>query len=77
MDSYIYGFALQQNNLPASSAETAQLAQHLTQQFAAGDYPHLHELATEHVLQPNYSYADEFAYGIDLILDGLERSRQT
>ena len=45
--------------------------------FAAGDYPHLHELATEHVLQPSYNYADEFAYGIDLILDGLERSRQT
>lgn len=77
MDSYIYGFALQQNNLPPSSAETAQLAQHITQQFAAGDYPHLHEMATEHVLQPNYSYADEFAFGIDLILDGLERSRQT
>ena len=77
MDSYIYGFALQQNNLPPNSAETAQLAQHITRQFAASDYPHLYEMAMEHVLQSNYNYADEFAFGIDLILEGLERSRQT
>lgn len=74
MDSYIYGFALQQNNLPPTSVETAELARQITRQFAAGDYPHLTELAVEHVLQPGYDYANEFAFGIDLILDGLERS---
>jgi hypothetical protein len=39
----------------------------------AGDYPHLVEMATGHVLQPGYSYGDEFEIGLDLILDGLER----
>jgi Tetracyclin repressor-like, C-terminal domain len=41
--------------------------------FASGDYPHLTELTVEHVLQPGYDYGDEFEFGLDLILDGLER----
>jgi hypothetical protein len=39
--------------------------------FAAADYPHLIELTTQHILQPGYSYADEFEYGLGLILDSL------
>ena len=42
--------------------------------FAAGEYPHLSELAVEHVLKPGYDYSAEFEYGLDLILDGLERA---
>ena len=38
-------------------------------------YPHLTELTTEHVLQPGYDYSDEFEIGLDLILDGIERTR--
>jgi len=29
---------------------------------------------TEHVMRPGYDYGAEFAYGLDLILDGLERA---
>ncbi|HEX5120445.1 MAG TPA: TetR/AcrR family transcriptional regulator C-terminal domain-containing protein [Pseudonocardiaceae bacterium] len=43
--------------------------------FASGEYPHLTELTVEHVLRPGYDYGDEFEYGLDLILDGLERAR--
>ena len=43
-------------------------------QFPADAYPHLTELAVEHVLRPGYSYGDEFEFGLDLILDGLERA---
>src|SRR5216684_7148160 len=39
-----------------------------------GECPHLAEIATWHVLQPGYLYADEFEIGLDLILDGLERA---
>ncbi len=42
-------------------------------QFPADEYPHLTEFTTEHVLQPGYDYGDEFEFGLDLILDGLER----
>jgi hypothetical protein len=43
-------------------------------EFPADAYPHLTELAVRHVLQPGYDYGEEFEYGLDLILDGLERA---
>jgi hypothetical protein len=76
LDSYIYGFALQETNLPFDTAEdTAKLAQMILAQLSADEYPHLTELTIEHVLQPGYDYGTEFEFGLDLILDGLERAR--
>jgi hypothetical protein len=61
MDSYIYGFALQETTLSFDDGrETAQLAQAIMARFASGQYPHLTEMAVEHVMQPGYAYADEF-----------------
>src|SRR6266536_6100854 len=75
LDSYIYGFALQEASLPSGTAEeTAQVAQEIAGQLPAGDYPHLTELAVGHVLQPGYHYGNEFEIGLDLILDALERA---
>jgi hypothetical protein len=31
-------------------------------------------LLTEHVMKPGYDYGTEFEYGLDVILDGLERA---
>ena len=45
--------------------------------FTPGEHPHLAELTVEHVLQPGYDYGNEFDFGLDLILDGLERTRDT
>ena len=42
-------------------------------QFPTQDYPHLARLTIEHVLQPDYDYADEYEFGLALILDGLEQ----
>ena len=76
IDSYLYGFAMQELNLPFSTPEeTAAMALTFLEQFPAEAYPHLAELTTEHVLQPGYDYGDEFEFGLELILDGLERAR--
>ncbi|HVM55779.1 MAG TPA: TetR/AcrR family transcriptional regulator C-terminal domain-containing protein, partial [Acidimicrobiales bacterium] len=70
LDSYIYGFTLQEANLPFESGEqTAALAEAILAMAPADAYPHLTELALEHVLQPGYDYGDEFEFGLDLILD--------
>ena len=75
LDSYIYGFALQEATLPFDTAEqTAELAEMILSGLQPDEYPHLTELAVEHVLQPGYSYGNEFEFGLDLILDGLERA---
>jgi AcrR family transcriptional regulator len=76
IDSYLYGFAMQELNLPFHTPEeSAQMAQTFLEHFPANEFPHLAELTIEHVLQPGYDYGDEFAFGLELILDGLERAR--
>jgi AcrR family transcriptional regulator len=78
LDSYLYGFALQERNLPFEAGEqTAELAEAILAQLPAEEYPHLVELTVDHVLQPGYDFGNEFAFGLDLVLDGLERARQT
>jgi AcrR family transcriptional regulator len=78
MDSYIYGFALQQANLPLETTESAAgVAEDILRQLRADEHPHFAEMITEHAMKPGYDYASEFEFGLDLILDGLERSAKT
>jgi AcrR family transcriptional regulator len=75
LDSYIYGFALQEASLPFDTGEeAAQVAQDISTMMPGGEYPYLAEIATAHVLQPDYQYGREFEIGLDLILDALERA---
>jgi AcrR family transcriptional regulator len=77
-DAYIYGFALQEKSLPVDTpGELAEAAESLRRQFSADEYPHIAETITEHVTKSGYDFADEFEFGLDLILDGLERLRGT
>jgi AcrR family transcriptional regulator len=76
LDSYIYGFALTKMNLPfEASDDIAEVAGSMLKPFPVGEYPYLMEILTDHVMKPGYDYGDEFEYGLDLILDGLERVR--
>jgi AcrR family transcriptional regulator len=73
LDSYIYGFALQEASLPfGTGEEAARVAEEISGQFASGQYPYLTEMAMEHVVQHGYDYGDEFETGLDLILDALQ-----
>jgi AcrR family transcriptional regulator len=75
IDSYVYGFALQEAALPFEGPDTvAEVAAPMMELFTTGQYPHLVELTTEHVLQPGYDFGDEFEFGLSLILAGLARS---
>ncbi|MGO9307592.1 MAG: TetR/AcrR family transcriptional regulator [Spirochaetia bacterium] len=76
MDSYIYGFALQQMNLPVGARKQApEAAQAFLRRFRAEEFPYLAEMVTEHAMNSGYDYGDEFEFGLDLILNGLERLR--
>ena len=78
LDAYIYGFVSQELSLPfdtGSSDDAAEIAKAILENFPTEAYPYLAELTIEHVMQPGYNYADEFEFGLDLILDGLERIR--
>jgi len=75
LDGYIYGFALTKMNLPFESTDDiVELSQTMLAPFPLNAYPNLAAFITEHAMKPGYDYADEFEYGLDLILGGLERT---
>ena len=76
LDSYIYGFALTTLNLPfATTTDVAEVAQSMLEPLQPNEYPNLVEFITEHAMKPGYRYGDEFEYGLDRILDSIERDR--
>ena len=77
-DAYIYGFALQEKTLGLATPQSAgEAAQRRAQANAAlvDDYPYLAEIVAK-LPDAGYDTAVEFAWGLDLILDGLDRRRR-
>jgi AcrR family transcriptional regulator len=77
LDSYIYGFALQEVNWPYPSNEVPAAIARLQAQIPATEYPHVTEVmgfVTRKRLESPNGYEREFAFGLELILDGLERT---
>lgn len=73
IDSYLYGFVLQEVSLPfRNQAELDGVADDIIGGLDAEQYPHLLEVITEHALRPGYDYADEFDVGLSLILGALQ-----
>ena len=78
IDSYLYGFAMSETALPIHGPESvADLAETMVRRFPADEYPHLFEFTIEHIMQPGYDFGAEFEFGLDLILDGLERTARS
>lgn len=74
MDSYIYGFVMQEQNLPFQTPEELEkVAEVILEQMPSSEFPYMTEMIAGHALKPGYSYANEFEIGLDLILGGLER----
>ncbi|MCP3853363.1 MAG: TetR/AcrR family transcriptional regulator [Actinomycetia bacterium] len=73
IDAFIYGFALQEASLPATSGdEMAELVDTVAAGAPMENYPHMMELVAQHVMKPGYDFGKEFDFGLDLILNGLE-----
>jgi AcrR family transcriptional regulator len=74
LDSYVYGFAMTRLSLPfETSDEIAEVAATMLRPFPADAYPNLVAMIEEVAMQPGYDYGDEFEYGLEVVLDGLER----
>ncbi len=70
LDSHLYGFTLQELNLPFEADEAPRVSAEVLPQIAAESFPHVAEVIG-HVMQSGRR--EEFTFGLDLILDGLER----
>jgi AcrR family transcriptional regulator len=70
LDSHIYGFTLQELSLPFEADEAPQVSADVLGQLSPDKYPHVVEIIT-HVMTSGR--VEDFEFGLDLILDGLER----
>lgn len=72
VDSFVYGFALQEASLPFDGGEEiGDLAASILESFPVDTYPHLGEFTAHHVLVPGYNFGNSFEFGLDLLLDGV------
>lgn len=71
LDAYVYGFVVTEQHLPFDAAGgQAQYATGLVR--AAVDHPHLAAVLTGLRADPAYRFEDEFGYGLEIVLDGLQ-----
>ena len=76
LDAYTYGFALQEQTIPFETPEESADMAAVTVGEQGGEYPYLAEVVVE-LGKRGYDYTEEFEFGLDFILDGLERYRRT
>ncbi len=74
LDAYVYGFVLTELNLPFADGESAEdFVDEIGHLLPVDQFPHMNEFIHEQVRGRDYSLGTEFDYGLELILDGLER----
>jgi AcrR family transcriptional regulator len=74
---YALGFTLQELNFPHDREELKQMAGKFLLDFPTDDYPYLAEHIEQHVDPPLGEHEGAFEFGLDLILDSLERLQTT
>lgn len=72
LDSHTYGFTMQELALPFDAATTPRIAAEMAARVFADDYPNLAAMAE---LAMSGAPMLDFEFGLDLLLDGLERLR--
>jgi hypothetical protein len=78
LDSHITGFTLWQVSMPfATREELVALAEDVLREIPTSEYPYFIEHAEQHLAPSSPDGKTEFEFGLDLILDGLERLRDT
>lgn len=74
LDSYIYGFALQEASAPAAPEQAADAARAFVDALPDGEYRHLVSMA-EVVMDPDYDRSTDFDAGLSMILDAIDGRR--
>lgn len=76
LDSYVYGFALQEASLPFKTADelTDMITDVYLPQLLPAEFPYLNESAAV-LVAAGYDPAEEFMFGLNLVLAALEPLR--
>jgi AcrR family transcriptional regulator len=77
LDGYIFGFALWEASHTYTAEEASNLAAKFAETITADTYPHLHEHAQQHFSEGPHREVSAFELGLDLIVGGLKKLRDT
>lgn len=77
IDSYVYGFGRQSLSIPAGEDEQAMSAEAFLSAIPSDEFPYLTEVVVEQMLKVGWDEDADFEFGLGLILDGLERARDS
>lgn len=72
IDSHIYGYTLQELNMPVSPAQYKDAASQYLPMVDKEKYPFMHQGAVQ-VIDGTYDGVIDFSFGLELILSGLEK----
>jgi AcrR family transcriptional regulator len=74
LDSYIYGFGRQALNVAVDpDTKPEEMTEAFLQAIPADEYPYLREMVVDYAMTAGHDEDADFAFGLDLILGGLER----
>lgn len=77
LDSHITGFTLWQVSFTFDAEDLQELGAAFLRELPVDEYPYFAEHVEQHLLPSGSEDKSEFEFGLDLILDGLERLRDT
>jgi len=75
LDGHIIGFTLWQVSIPVRKKDLANVGATFLQKLSEEEYPDLVEHVKQHLNESGHGGKSEFEFGLDLILDGIERMR--
>jgi AcrR family transcriptional regulator len=76
LQSHVMGFTLQERGLQLDAEELKALAARFLREFPVDDFPDLAAHVRQHV-EPHEGHEGTFEFGLNLILDSLERLRDS
>jgi AcrR family transcriptional regulator len=77
LDGHIFGFSLWEASHTYSAEEASNFAATFAQTITADVHPYLHEHAQQHFSEGPHREVSAFEFGLDLIVDGLKKVRDT
>ena len=74
IDSHVFGFTLQELNFPFEPSEYGAVAKQFLPMLPAAEYPHMRALS-ELVIEGRHDGLQDFGFGLEILLAGLEAMR--
>ena len=74
IDSYIYGFNIQQQDFPIKASEYKKVAQQYLPYLSKTELPHVRAM-TQSIVDGTHDGLQDFDFGLELIIEGLEKKR--